>query len=193
MVPAAILAAAKVPGVSSIAGKVAPAGFGINTIRGLGGGAKRDADRQARLTRYENGVKAGSVTAGQYIFGQRDECKNEHERDWYDASIVWLTRDYPDVMNAARARPKLHEPDDDATVSATAIEAELNNLYTAVRGDVAETVQRVGSGATTAATNAVAPDGSPLKKSFLLPTNWMTIAVVVVLIVGAFLFVKGRR
>lgn len=68
----------------------------------------------------------------------------------------------------------------------------INKATNAVREQAASTAQRLGTGATNAATEALAPDGSPLKHPLTIPTNVATVALGALALGGAFLLLRKR-
>lgn len=182
-------------GLSAVLGGVAKASglpsISINSIRGLGGGAARDAARLARLKMYDAAVDAGSVTAARYMLGQADHCVNDHERDWYNYSIQQRSQKFPELFAEARRLGPLLDRDDAAINAQGDIERELTGAVNNVRGVVAGTVARIGSGAVTAATAAIGgpTNGTPVT----IPTSRTTLVIVAAVVLAVIYFVAKRK
>jgi hypothetical protein len=80
-----------------------------------------------------------------------------------------------------------------AAPTQSALQQELARLNNAVRTDVAESVQRIGSGAVTAATSSIAPAGT--SGAITIPTDKRTLAMVglVLVAIAIAIYIVARR
>lgn len=187
-VPAIVAAAA----TSKLSGKAQ------SIVSGWFGGGARDDARKRRLKIYQDGVHIGySVTAARYMYGQATQNVNEHEQDWYAQAIKDEERDRPEVMAAGRQLGGLFDPDDKeingAGIIANEMAKRVGDAADHLQNAGASFVQDFGAGLTTAATQKLAPDGSPLKNAITIPTSMRTLLIIGVVLVVAFVLVWRRK
>jgi len=159
----------------------------------LTGGAKRDADRQARADAFGNAALHGSIIAARYVLGGITNTAS-HESPMYSAWKSKLEALVPELMQQAEAAGPLWDVGDttDGHHAASAITDELQGFVDGVKTDASKFVQRAGSGAVDYLSGKIAPAGSAQSHPVTIPTNMQTIVLIVLAVVIAFFFFRRR-
>lgn len=179
--------------VTTLASKTGVVGSITGAIGGLFGGSARDRAREERLQLHLEGALAGDVSSARRMLTQILPTTGviAAERERYTRGWQTLEQRRPDVAAEARRLGELRDGlfgDADAKSWAS----EFERLRGTLAHDLAEAVQRMGTGITNAATQAVAPKDSPLNEAVTIPTSKSTLIALAAAGVAAILLLRKR-